>query len=360
MKVVVKFGFVRTTVLAIGFLGLLAFCSIHYRTLQAFSPFQETPDKLFEAAFLLTDMADHLRGIQPVFDSAERLQTDPGFIEAGIERLQWAMKASVEQFDSLFDSQEDREWRDDIKAGLQDVFTTLIQEVLPAFQEGRLLSQDFLPVLQAHNTSYRNLLDDIENKIELLRLEHKKFTLKYFVVANRSLRTFTMAALFGGLWLVLLVFPFFRPFRVSLRSKTVICPQCLRCTHPFRSRYEGRQRYCEHCETRIISASAFKGVEIHFGDILADLGREIHIIANPDFEQKTEPIDVSAVFLDTRTCDSRLVEKFITYIVNHPPERGVQSVKIIYQGDIEHLDAHLTNALRNTFAHIDPIDGEGW
>lgn len=137
-----------------------------------------------------------------------------------------------------------------------------------------------------------------------------------------------------------------------LGFKTVICQHCLRCTVPFRSHYKKGTRYCEHCGKRVEAGTDPDKVIIAFGDIRPKKEGCVIGLANPDFEQKKQPIEVSEVYVDTATCNPQFLERFITYIVNYPPTHGLRSVKIFYWGELDDLGENLKNALRNTFAEL--------
>lgn len=92
-----------------------------------------------------------------------------------------------------------------------------------------------------------------------------------------------------------------------------------------------------------------------FGAVNITLPDSTYIFANPDFEHKETPIEISAVYIDTTTCDRLLLERFLTYIVNYPPKKGVKSVQIFYQGNLNDLGDNLKNALQNNFIRIEEI-----
>ncbi len=48
-----------------------------------------------------------------------------------------------------------------------------------------------------------------------------------------------------------------------------------------------------------------------------------------------------------------LFNLLILYIINNPPTKGIQSVKVFYQGKLADLGGNLKNALRNTFEQIE-------
>lgn len=143
------------------------------------------------------------------------------------------------------------------------------------------------------------------------------------------------------------------PFFIFWRFRTLICQHCLRHTHSFHSTYEHGIRYCEHCHQEVEHRKDPGKVIFMFG-ILLDKpdGDRIFFLSNPDLEQKEDPFEVSEVYIDTKTCNTFLLERFITHITNYPPEKGIQSVQIFYQGKLDDLGENLKNALRNTFAEL--------
>jgi len=149
------------------------------------------------------------------------------------------------------------------------------------------------------------------------------------------------------------------------RFKTIICPHCLRYTHPFHTRYHDGRRYCEHCHGRIGQTSEAGRVVVIFGTFKEQhlkqitTGNRIFCLANPDFEKKTVPIDVSTVWVEPSTSQESLLERFLAYIVNYPPEQGVQSVHIVICGNLTDLQESLKNALQNTFRHVQQIHNMG-
>jgi hypothetical protein len=148
------------------------------------------------------------------------------------------------------------------------------------------------------------------------------------------------------------------PVCIWLRFHTVICNHCLRRTYPLRSQYQTGKRYCEHCHQEVEQTIDSGEVIFSFGRFSQfhsrkmTLGCRIFLLKDPDFDQKEHVIDVSKVYIEVKTCNKRLLERFLTYIVNYPPERGLQSVQIFYQGELAELGHNLQNALHNNFTSI--------
>lgn len=84
----------------------------------------------------------------------------------------------------------------------------------------------------------------------------------------------------------------------------------------------------------------------------------IFSLVNADFEQRDQLLDISEVYLDVNTADRRLVERFITYIVNHPPKYGLHSIRIVHSGTLNTLGDNLKNALCNNFEQIRKFQDE--
>jgi hypothetical protein len=148
------------------------------------------------------------------------------------------------------------------------------------------------------------------------------------------------------------------PLLASLRFATIICNNCFRYTKPCKSRYEDGIRYCEHCNKPVEYTRERGKVCLAFGEFgkfqlrkMQSGGRRF-LLVNPGFEEDHR-IDVSRVYLDTETCDPRLLEGFITYIINSPPKDGLQSVQIFHQGELEDLGDNFKNTLQNNFKYIE-------
>jgi hypothetical protein len=145
------------------------------------------------------------------------------------------------------------------------------------------------------------------------------------------------------------------PLLILSRFKRILCNNCLRYTRPLKSKYKDGKRYCERCRKEVEFTTDPGEVILNFGNLPLELEGRVFMLTNPDFEQKTKYIDVSEVYIDTKTCDKFLLEKFITYILNYPPEGGLQSVQIFYRGELDELGENLKNALRNTFKFVEKI-----
>jgi len=145
------------------------------------------------------------------------------------------------------------------------------------------------------------------------------------------------------------------PPLILLKFKTIICNNCLRYTRPLKSKYRDGIRYCERCRKEVEFTNDPGEVLVSFGKIpLIPEGR-IFMLSDPDFGQKRKFVEISEVYIDTGTCDRLLLEKFVTYIVNYPPEYGLHSVQILYRGKLDDLGDNLKNSLRNNFKHVEKI-----
>lgn len=183
----------------------------------------------------------------------------------------------------------------------------------------------------------------------------------------------TMLAIFS-----LFVFIGLSHLLILARFKTILCGNCLCYTQPLKSRYNAGLRYCEHCHTEVELTREPGKVIFLFGQFsesqlqeLRSSGKRNFIVLNPTFgetRQKPEnglffrsavdlnreecPVDASEVYIDTKTSEWRLLERFITYIVNYQPRHGLQSIKLFYWGEINDFGENLRNALRNNFGHL--------
>jgi hypothetical protein len=146
----------------------------------------------------------------------------------------------------------------------------------------------------------------------------------------------------------------------GVRFNTILCGHCYRYSAPFRSRYDKGKRFCEHCQSEIPFTHDPGKLIVMFGNIRLNQDGRIFILSNPDFDQKEQPIDVSAVYIDTETGDPRLIERFITYIVNYPPRQGLRSVRILYRGKLAELGENLKNAVQNNFEHLKKLESANY
>jgi hypothetical protein len=153
------------------------------------------------------------------------------------------------------------------------------------------------------------------------------------------------------------IYSFLKPLLIQIRFKQIICRSCLRYTLPLDSRYELGIRYCEHCQKAVEHTRIPGKVIVTFGNYpkASEPGQRIFVLADPDFEKKEQPIDVTEVYIVPKTTDKRLFERFITYIVNHPPRDDLPSVQILYQGELDDLGVNLKNVLHNTFERVQQI-----
>jgi hypothetical protein len=148
------------------------------------------------------------------------------------------------------------------------------------------------------------------------------------------------------------------PSLIVSRFKTIICGNCLRYTEPLKSWYEDGTRHCEHCHEAVEHTHDPGLVRLIFGNGFPSESKgRIFTLSNPDFEQKDQPIDVSEVYIDTKTSDRNLLERFITYIVNHPPKDGLRSIQIFYRGQLNELGNNLKNVLQNNFEQVEKLLG---
>lgn len=150
-----------------------------------------------------------------------------------------------------------------------------------------------------------------------------------------------------------IVFALISPLLILVRYKTILCNHCLRYTSPLNSTHRLGVRYCEHCQRDVEYTHDPGKVIFTFGNILLNPSGRVFLLSNPDVEQQEQPVDVSEVYLDPKTCDRRLVERFITYILHYPPRHGRQFVQLFSTGKLDDLGANLKNVLQNNFEHIE-------
>jgi len=140
---------------------------------------------------------------------------------------------------------------------------------------------------------------------------------------------------------------------IILTYREIICNHCYRYSEPLKSRYASRIRYCEHCGNEV-EKTKDKGIVIYlFGNISVKKAKRKFVLINPDFNKIDGPKDVSLVYIDSKTADNTLIERFITHITaNHPPTNGLKSVQIICKGRLADLGVNLSQLLRNHFVNI--------
>lgn len=137
------------------------------------------------------------------------------------------------------------------------------------------------------------------------------------------------------------------PFLIRARFRTIICNQCLRYTHPLRAAYDGGMRQCEHCRQDVEFTHECGAVVVVFGTLAIEREGRVFLLRNPDFEQNTRTLDITEIQIDTAGANPRLIERFLTYIVNYPPENGLKSVRVFHRGPLRDLGDNLENALQN-------------
>jgi hypothetical protein len=142
-------------------------------------------------------------------------------------------------------------------------------------------------------------------------------------------------------------------------QKTVLCHHCFQYTTPFKSNYKDGKRWCEHCQGSVAETSSVGSLVLAFGNfnerqkaqIVA--GQRTFLLENPQVERKTQPMDIAKIYLDCPTTDFDLFEQFLTYLLNYPPRRGIQSIQVVYTGELHTLPSNLKNVLQNTFQSIE-------
>jgi hypothetical protein len=152
------------------------------------------------------------------------------------------------------------------------------------------------------------------------------------------------------------------PVILLLGHCKIMCNTCLRYSNPLQAKYDLGIRRCEHCNQIMENTKECGKVIFTFGNYhIKQGGRKFilfnsnltkgtrkFVLENPDFEKKEAPIDVSEIYIDTKTADKHLVERFITHIRNYPPRYGLDSVRIFYRGQLDDL-GYLKNSILNNF-----------
>ena len=89
-----------------------------------------------------------------------------------------------------------------------------------------------------------------------------------------------------------------------------------------------------------------------FGTDSIQVDESVLIFANPGFQLMKQAVDVSEIYIDTFTCKPLQLERFITYLLNYPPKKGISFVKIFHKGALDNLGKNLKNSLQNNFQHV--------
>lgn len=93
-----------------------------------------------------------------------------------------------------------------------------------------------------------------------------------------------------------------------------------------------------------------------FQAILRRLPDRVFLLINPDFDQpEVWSLEIEEVYIDPATCERYLLERFLTYILNYPPSKGLASVRILHHGELQQFGENLKNAFVNNFQIIEPL-----
>ena len=76
-------------------------------------------------------------------------------------------------------------------------------------------------------------------------------------------------------------------------------------------------------------------------------------LLSPILSTKPNRLRSQKCILIPKTCDLRVFERFIPYLLNYPPKWGIPSVQVFYRGELADLGANLKNTLQNTFARVE-------
>jgi hypothetical protein len=135
------------------------------------------------------------------------------------------------------------------------------------------------------------------------------------------------------------------------------------------ARYQGGQRFCEHCQQPVERTAVAGSLLFLFGQFTVPLGKDVCHITQPTFEVRHLPgrivaflnpgfnapqhtLDVSAIYLDIATCPLKKFERCLAYLASSPPDGGMASIQVWYQGDLDRFDPNLKNALCNNFPRM--------
>lgn len=154
--------------------------------------------------------------------------------------------------------------------------------------------------------------------------------------------------------------------------RNILCNHCWCYTDPFQSQYQNGKRFCEHCQQEVEHTKMKGKVIFMFGTFSVNiddkeytittprfevlkLPNRVVVLSNPGFKAPQHRIDVSEIYIDTKTCHSQHLERGITYICHYLPDKSVNTIQLFYRGNLDDLGEHLKNTLHNTFQHIEEI-----
>ncbi len=135
----------------------------------------------------------------------------------------------------------------------------------------------------------------------------------------------------------------------------IICEKCLRYSSPLKSEYIGGIRYCEHCNNILKTRRKRGKVVFVFGKYNTSRIRKTKrtfVINNPDFSERKDVTDVSEIYIDTKTANEMILMYFMSFVVNHPPKYGLESIKVFYIGNLDDLGTNLRNLMTNKFKNV--------
>lgn len=164
----------------------------------------------------------------------------------------------------------------------------------------------------------------------------------------------------------------FTSLLILWRFRTILCSHCFRYTHPLHSSYDAGIRSCEHCQHDVENTKIVGKIIFTFGNLslnienkeyaltnlqveLLTLPQRVFVLSNPDFQSLQPYIEVSEIYLDTKTCHIQKIEQCIAYVCHYLSEKRVKTLRIFYQGQLDDLGERLKNTLQNTFQHIEQI-----
>ena len=116
--------------------------------------------------------------------------------------------------------------------------------------------------------------------------------------------------------------------------------------------FEYDKRFCAYCHSELAGSKITMNVAVFFGKSMPDNSSRYHILTNPDVSSRKEQIDLSEIWIDADSADKLLIEKFITFLVNYPPELKLKRVTVKYRGDLSKLGDNCMNLLKNNFRKI--------
>lgn len=118
-------------------------------------------------------------------------------------------------------------------------------------------------------------------------------------------------------------------------------------------RFGRRKRFCLYCGENLMTEKPYMKLVCVFGDnIKEEWDKQTFVLKNPDVSHRDSPVDLSALYIDPAATDIHKLERFVTFVMNHPPKGRPEMLPVYYYGDLTPLGDHMKNLLENTFKRL--------